>query len=96
MFGDFHPPQQFHSHMATTPLPNKGLQILMYTRQSWPLSSEGSLACHTYCDTGNMFNIWSLKTPDTHTCCRPYGAGFVTTWSVTIRDQTPISCMQGE
>ena len=22
---------------------------------SWPLSSEGSLACHTYCDTGHPF-----------------------------------------
>ena len=22
------------------------------TRPSWPLSSEGTLACHTYCDTG--------------------------------------------
>ena len=26
-----------------------------YARHSWPLSSEGSLACHTYCDTGHPF-----------------------------------------
>ena len=32
-----------------------GLQILTYVRHSWPLSSEGSLACHTYCDTGHTF-----------------------------------------
>ena len=25
------------------------------TRQSWPLSSEGSLAFHTYCDTSHQF-----------------------------------------
>ena len=26
--------------------------VLTLARHSWPLSSEGSLACHTYCDTG--------------------------------------------
>ena len=39
----------------TSPLPVKGLQILTYARHSWPLSSEGSLACLTYCDTGHPF-----------------------------------------
>ena len=29
----------------------EGLQILTYARHSWPLSSEGSFACYTYCDT---------------------------------------------
>ena len=29
--------------------------ILSYTRHSWQLSSEGSLACHTYCDTSHPF-----------------------------------------
>ena len=33
----------------------EGLQILTYARHLWPLSSEGSLACHTYCDTGHPF-----------------------------------------
>ena len=32
---------------------DEGLQILTYTRHSWPLSSEGSLTCHTYYDTGH-------------------------------------------
>ena len=36
-------------------LAGEGLQILTCTRHSWPLSSEGSLACHTYCDTGRLF-----------------------------------------
>ena len=33
------------------------LQILTYDRHSWPLSSDGSLACHTYCDTGHPFMV---------------------------------------
>ena len=28
---------------------------LTYTWHSWPLSSEGSLACHIYCDKGGPF-----------------------------------------
>ena len=31
------------------------LQILTYDRHSCPLSSEGSLACQTYCETGHPF-----------------------------------------
>ena len=31
------------------------LQILTSARQSCPLRFEGSLACHTYCDTGQSF-----------------------------------------
>ena len=34
---------------------SEGLQLLTYTWHSWPFSSEGSLACHTYCDTGHTF-----------------------------------------
>ena len=33
----------------------EGLQILTYARHSWPLSSQGSLACQTYRDTGHLF-----------------------------------------
>ena len=33
------------------------LQILTYARHSWPLSSEGSLACHTYCNMGHLFTM---------------------------------------
>ena len=34
----------------------EGLQSLTYTRHSCPLRSEGSLACHTYCDTASVYN----------------------------------------
>ena len=32
-----------------------------YTRHSWSLNSEGSFACHIYCDTGHpgVFFFWS-------------------------------------
>ena len=33
----------------------EGLQILTYARHLLPLSSNGSLACHTYYDTGHPF-----------------------------------------
>ena len=69
-----HPNREFFTHMDTSPLPVKGCK-LTYTRHSWPLDSEGSLACHTYCDTGHPFII--LR--DTHTCCRAFSSGAVTT-----------------
>ena len=56
LFGDFRPTQEFFTHLETSPLPVKaGLQISTYTRHSWPLISEGSLACHTYCDKDQPF-----------------------------------------
>ena len=44
----------FHSYGDVT-IAGEGLQILTYARHSWPLSSEGSLTSHTYCDTGHPF-----------------------------------------
>ena len=44
----------FHSYGDVT-IAGEGLQILTYARQSWPFSSEGSLTCHTHCDTGLPF-----------------------------------------
>ena len=44
----------FHLYGDVT-FASEGLQILTFARHSWPLSSEGSLACHTYCDTGHPF-----------------------------------------
>ena len=43
--------RDFFTHMETSPLPVK----VTYTRHTWPLSSEGSLACHTYGYTGHPF-----------------------------------------
>ena len=40
----------FHSFGDVTTT-GEGLQILTYARHSLLFSSEGSLACHTYCDT---------------------------------------------
>ena len=44
----------FHSNGDVT-ITGEGLQILAFARHSWPLSSEGSLACHTYGNTGHPF-----------------------------------------
>jgi hypothetical protein len=42
----------FISRSGMSPLPVKGCKILAYTWHFWPLSREGSLSCHTCCDTG--------------------------------------------
>ena len=42
--------RMFHSY-GDVNIAFEGLQILTYARHSRPLSSEDSLACHTYCDT---------------------------------------------
>ena len=59
----------FQSYGDVT-ITGEGLQILTYARHSLPLSFEGSLACHTYCNMGHPF---------THACCRAFGSGAVTT-----------------
>ena len=41
----------FHSYGVVS-ITGEELQIVIYTRHSWLMSSEGYLACHTYCDTG--------------------------------------------
>ena len=48
----------------------EGLQILTYARHLWTLSSESSLACHTYCHTEH---------PDDPSAKR-FSSGAVTTW----------------
>ena len=54
LFGVFRPTRERFTHIETSLLPVKGLHILTYARHSWPLRSEGSLACHIYC---NMHSI---------------------------------------
>ena len=44
----------FHSYVDVN-ITSEGLQILTFARHSWPLSSEGSLACNTYFDTEHPF-----------------------------------------
>ena len=48
---------------------------LTHARYSWPLNSEGSLAWHTYCDTGHPFKWSSPRTRNTHTYCRAFSSG---------------------
>ena len=68
----------FHSYGDVTVV-GEGRQILTYAWHSWPLSSEGSLACHTYCDAGNPFVEWSSpRTRDTHTYSWAFSNGIVT------------------
>ena len=51
----------FHS-FGDVIIDGEGLQILTYARHFWPLSSEGSLVCHT-CDTGHPFIMVISKDP---------------------------------
>ena len=44
----FHPTQEFFYSYGDATITGEGLQILTYAWHSWPLSSEGSLACHVY------------------------------------------------
>ena len=39
------------------------IQILAYAQNSWPLSSEGSLTCHTMCDMGHPFIMVISRDP---------------------------------
>ena len=55
-FGISHPTQEFFTHMETSLLPVKSFKfwpMLGYHRHC--MSSEGSLVCHTYSDTGHPF-----------------------------------------
>ena len=48
--------ENFFSYGDVT-IAGQGLHILTCVRHSWPLSCEGSLACHTYCNMGHPFKI---------------------------------------
>ena len=54
----------FHSRIfqsfGDVTITGEGLQILTYTRHSRPLSSGGSLACHSYCETGHLWSCHYL------------------------------------
>ena len=93
----FHIPL-FHSY-GDIAIIDEGLQILTYTWHSWPLSSEGSLACHIYCDMGHPFIM--VISEDTHAYCQAFGSGAVTTCFYDLgllplgfKHQT--FCMQGQ
>ena len=57
-----------------------GCKTLTYTRHSWPLSNEGSLPCHTYCDKGYSLIIAISEASDTNIYCHEFSStGAVTT-----------------
>ena len=69
----------FHSYGDVT-IADERLQISTYARHSWPLSSEGSLTCHTCCDTGHSFEMVIFDVSrDTRIYCREFSSGAVTT-----------------
>ena len=55
LFGVYRPTREFFHSYGDVTITGEGLQILTYAQHPWPLSSEGSLACHTYCDKGHPF-----------------------------------------
>ena len=63
----FRPTRESFTHMDTSLLPMNGCKVhILYARHSWPLNSDASLACHTYCDTGKLFIMvpwhwWPVK-----------------------------------
>ena len=74
------PTREFFTHMETSPLPVKGCKFWqVYARHLWPLSSEDSLPCHIYCDTGHPF---IMVVRDTY--CRAFGNGDVRIWTYHV------------
>ena len=63
LFGGFSSHSRIFHLYGDVTIAGEGLQILTYARHSWPLSSEGSLACHTYCDTGHPFIMVICQDP---------------------------------
>ena len=64
----------FHSYEDVT-INDEGLQTMFSALHPWPLSRNGTLACHTFCDTGALF-IWSYpRNYDIHICSRTFGSG---------------------
>ena len=71
LFVVFCPARKFFIHAyGDVSITGEGLQILTYAQHSWPLSSKGSLACHTYCHTGASVYDGHLRQPVTHTYCQ--------------------------
>ena len=58
-FGSFRSTREFITHLETV----AGRQIFTYAWHLWPLRSEGSSACHTFCDTGLPFIMVISENP---------------------------------
>ena len=85
----------FHSYGDVT-IAGEGLQILTYAHHSWPLSSEGSLRCHSNRGTGLPF-IMVISEDPLHSHLMPgCHCLFLRLGSVETGDRTPISRIRGE
>ena len=89
------------SKITNITITSEELQILVYARHSWPLSSGDSLACHTYCDTRHPFLMVISEDCDTHIYCRAFRSGTVTTCFydlglLRLGFKHPTFCLRGE
>ena len=73
----FRPSRNCFTRVQKSPQTVKGCRCFGHL---WSLSSEGSLAYHTYCDAAHHFYMSSPKTRDTHTYCRAFGSRAVTSF----------------
>ena len=91
-----HSREFFHSYGDVT-IAGEGLQILTYARHLCPLNIEGSLTCHTHCDTGLPFIIMVISEDPCHSHLLPsvwqwsYYYLFLRLRYVATGDRTPIS-----
>ena len=87
-------------HHVDVTIAGERLQILTYARHSWPLNSEGSLTCHSYCDTGLPFIMVISEDPwHSHLLQSVWRWSchcFFRLRSVATGDRTAISRMRGE
>ena len=61
--GGFRPTWEFFTDLWDVTITGVVLQIFTYNQHSWPLSSEGSLTCQTYCDTRHPFIMVISENP---------------------------------
>ena len=59
LFGGFRPIHEFFTHIEMSPLPVKACNFFHMLGTYGHMNSEGSLAFHTYCDTGHPLKVIS-------------------------------------
>ena len=94
IFGIYRPTWAFRTYGEVT-IAGEGLHILTYARHSWLLRNEGSLAYHTYCDTGHPFIMIISEDPWHFTLLSVWQGSchylFFRLRSVATGDRAPIS-----
>ena len=63
VFRGFSSHSRIYQSFGDVTIAGGGLQNLTHTRHSCPLSSEGSLACHAYCDREHPFIMVISENP---------------------------------